>query len=237
MSINWNIERYEEVHSTQDVLRDLTAKGASEGLVVVAEQQTGGRGRHGREWISLAGNLYFSLLLRPDVNLRSVGQLGLVIGEALGRALNDLADKPEQISLKWPNDVLFEGVKCAGILIETELNERNEIAGVLVGVGVNTRVAPDIGAALNRDNEDVLKSVLMRIDQSYALWCAGDFDQVLKSWHGLAHLPTSPMSVKLGEEIIEGTFEEVDLDGHLHLRLKDNTLRIITSGEIYVTGD
>lgn len=237
MSIQWNIERYEKVHSTQDVLRDLAAKGAGEGAVVLAEVQTSGRGRHGREWISLSGNLYFSLLLKPDVALQSVGQLGLVIGEALGRALINLADKPEQISLKWPNDVLFEGKKCAGILIETELNERNGIDCVLVGLGVNTREAPDIGAALNRNNEDVLQSVLTCIDESYAQWCAGDFDQILKSWHKMAHLRGAQMSVKLGDEIIEGAFEEVDMHGHLHLRLNDNTLRTITAGEIYVTGD
>ncbi|MCB1532409.1 MAG: biotin--[acetyl-CoA-carboxylase] ligase [Alphaproteobacteria bacterium] len=236
MNVNWTIERYEEVHSTQDVLRERGEK-AQEGLAVVAQVQTKGRGRHGREWISPAGNLYFSFLLKPDVNLKSVGQLGLVIGQALGAALREIVDQPDEISLKWPNDVLYGGQKCAGILIETQLNDRNGIDSVLVGIGVNTKSAPEIGVCIDRDNEDTLQSVLSAVNEVYALWCVGDFDEVLRRWHNLAHPKGAGMSVKLGEELIEGVFESVDSDGHLHLRLNDNTLRTITAGDVYVTGD
>ena len=182
MNVNWTIERYEEVHSTQDVLRERGEK-AQEGLAVVAQVQTKGRGRHGREWISPAGNLYFSFLLKPDVNLKSVGQLGLVIGQALGAALREIVDQPDEISLKWPNDVLYGGQKCAGILIETQLNDRNGIDSVLVGIGVNTKSAPEIGVCIDRDNEDTLQSVLSAVNEVYALWCVGDFDEVLRRWH------------------------------------------------------
>ena len=204
--------------------------------MVVANVQTAGRGRHGRTWISQENNLYFSLLLKPDVNLQHVGQLGIVIGCALGIALHQVVDSPDEIVLKWPNDVFRGGKKCAGILIETDLNERNELESVLVGMGVNTKNAPEIGAALGVDNEFVLEHILNEINATYNVWCAGDFEKILKSWHELAFPQGAEMSVKLGDDIIEGVFEHVDLQGHLHLRLADNTLRKITAGDIYVTG-
>lgn len=237
MSIQWITERYEEIHSTQDALKDLAAKGAREGQIVIADMQTGGRGRHGREWISLAGNLYFSLLLRPDVNLQNVGQLGLVVGLALGRALVEMVDRPEDISLKWPNDILYGGEKCSGILIETDLNTQNQLDYVAVGIGINTKAAPEMAAVLDINNEMTMERVLHYIDQVYSSWCVGDFKDILKEWHEMAHPAGTQMSVKLGGETIAGAFDHVDEAGHLHVRLGDNTLRVVTAGDVYVTGD
>ena len=84
MNVNWSIERYDEVHSTQDELKALALKGAGEGQVVTAKSQNGGRGRHGRVWVSEPGNLYFSLLLRPSCGLNAIGQLALIVGASIG---------------------------------------------------------------------------------------------------------------------------------------------------------
>ncbi len=111
-------------------------------LFIVAENQTGGRGRHGRSWASPPGNLYASLLLTDPSALSIAPQLGFVAGVALALALRDLLGGDERLRLKWPNDVLFAGAKLAGLLLESATTPQGHLACV-IGFGVNCRWHPE----------------------------------------------------------------------------------------------
>lgn len=238
MSVAWHIERFGEISSTQDLMKARAVSGAREGAVVVAETQSSGRGRHGREWISEAGNLYFSVLLKPKCRAEDLGQAGLVIGLALGEALQGFVEDSARIKLKWPNDVLLDGKKCAGILIEAELNGA-AVEWIIIGVGVDIDHAPeDIGAALNDytesaiSSEVVLPRVLERIAHYFALWGAQGFDEIMHKWSALAHEQGADITVRIGEREERGTFYGVDEQGCLLLHDEQGVLKTISSGDV-----
>ena len=126
---------YDEVTSTNDVLKDLAVEGAGEGTAVVARRQTQGRGRRGRNWSSVPGQgVYLSVLLRPGIPAADAGLLAILGGVAVVRALEHLG--LSELTLKWPNDVLARRKKIAGILIEPRIGE-GRIEFAVVGIGIN----------------------------------------------------------------------------------------------------
>ena len=137
----YRVYAYDEVGSTNDLARRLAEEGEPEGAVVLARAQTAGRGRHGRIWSSPAGNLYVSVLLRPGRGLGETSALSLVSGLALADALAELGADGSRLKLKWPNDVLIDGAKVAGLLLESG-GAGSTAAWVVVGSGVNLVSAP-----------------------------------------------------------------------------------------------
>jgi BirA family biotin operon repressor/biotin-[acetyl-CoA-carboxylase] ligase len=176
--VEWRIKRVARTGSTNaDVLAAAVA-GQREGLVVVAQAQTAGRGRQGRTWQSPpGGGLWFTMLLRPsDVPMARYGWLPLLAGVALAEAVRDEAKL--EAGLKWPNDLLIGDAKCAGILAEA-----TGTGAVALGIGLNTRLTPDElppdpqtkatslaieGATV--DNESLLATALDTIGARYAEW-------------------------------------------------------------------
>ena len=138
----WGTEgvSFQTLDSTSRYLWQQALEGAPHGLVVVAEQQVSGRGRSGRQWHSPAGlNLYFSVLLRPHLQLDQVPQLSLVIAAALWKVL---ADECSGLKIKWPNDLLCQGRKLAGILAEMKPGiGKAEFVVVGIGLNVNAKVS------------------------------------------------------------------------------------------------
>src|SRR5439155_23352590 len=124
-----------ETDSTQHVARDLARAGAPEGTIVIAERQTAGRGRLGRQWHSPTGlNLYCSIVLRPALPPGVVPQIALVAGTAAAAAIE--AETGVRPAIKWPNDVLLGGRKIVGILVEMD-SEVERVHHVIAGIGVN----------------------------------------------------------------------------------------------------
>jgi hypothetical protein len=136
------LHAFDRVESTNDEARRLAEQGAAAGAVVVAAEQVKGRGRHGRAWASPPGNLYASLLLRPDCRIAAAAQLSLVASLALAEALVALAPPDADVRVKWPNDVLVRGAKVAGLLLESASAAHERVAWVVVGSGVNIASAP-----------------------------------------------------------------------------------------------
>lgn len=130
--------------STSDLVAQLAAAGEPEGLAVLAHRQTAGRGTQGRAWESRAGNLHLSVLLRPAEPLRHAPQWGLLAAVALADAVAATIPDPRAIALKWPNDLLLNGAKVAGILAEASADERGGIAWLCLGIGVNLAHAPQV---------------------------------------------------------------------------------------------
>ena len=213
----------DKVGSTNAEALRLAAGGAPSGTVVWAREQREGRGRRGRRWESPPGNLYCTVLLRPDVAPAASGQLSLVAAVALAEALAALAPGAA-VQLKWPNDVLLRGSKIAGILIE---------AG-----GVNVAGAPP-GAAFLQEvaagvtPESVLAAYAATLGEWLARWRADGFAPVRAAWIGRASGLGRPIEVRLAAETLHGTFAELDESGALVLAGAGGT-RHISAGDVFL---
>ena len=126
--------RLEETTSTIDAAREWLKQGAPNGAVVIAERQTQGRGRQGRSWAAPAGGLWLTVILRPQWDVSAAGLLGVAAAVAAAEAVG--RESGVRVGLKWPNDLLFQGRKLGGVLVETEV-ERRQIAVALVSLGLN----------------------------------------------------------------------------------------------------
>ena len=133
---------FDSIGSTNHEAKRLALDGASEGTLVWALEQTAGRGRRGRTWVSPPGNLYASLILRPDCSVSRAAQLGFVAALAVGGALRTILPRVDLLAYKWPNDVLINGRKVAGVLLETELDAAGMPRFLVVGVGLNLASFP-----------------------------------------------------------------------------------------------
>ncbi|MDH3738828.1 MAG: biotin--[acetyl-CoA-carboxylase] ligase, partial [Alphaproteobacteria bacterium] len=136
----WHLISLDSVGSTNEEAKSLAQSGADAGTVVWAREQVAGRGRHGRTWSSPRGNLYLSILQRPDCRPADAPQLGFVTGVALADALTALTEVP--VSLKWPNDLMIGGKKASGILLESSAGADARLEWLVIGVGVNVKVHP-----------------------------------------------------------------------------------------------
>ena len=136
----WRLVALPSVGSTNDAALRLAEGGASEGTFVWAREQTGGRGRRGRSWVSPPGNLYCSTVLRPECPASRAAELGFVAALAVA----DIVPAERRIRLKWPNDVLVDGGKIAGILLESSIGQDGLVEHVVAGIGVNVGFAPQI---------------------------------------------------------------------------------------------
>ena len=132
---------FASIDSTNEEIRRRAKTGAPEGTAVMAESQTAGRGRRGRVWVSPPGNLYCSLLLRPQCAPKDAGNLSFAAALAVAEALLPLLPEGIDLRFKWPNDVLLDGKKVAGILIESEV-EGGSLSFAVVGAGINVANSP-----------------------------------------------------------------------------------------------
>ena len=162
-----------------------------DGTLIWAKEQTAGRGRRGRTWESLDGNLYLSLILRPEVSLQKAAQLSFVAAVALFDALGNVSDPGHQIHLKWPNDVLLQEKKVAGILLETESNCNGTLDWVVLGIGLNVAHFPREttfpATSLMAENWDVsIEAALEAFARSFQIWAnnwvESGFERIRKTW-------------------------------------------------------
>lgn len=233
---------YPVVGSTNDEVKVLLAQGAVEGTVVRAERQTTGRGRRGRRWISEPGNLYCSLLLMPKCPLIQVSQLSFVMAVAVGRAILPFLTMPETLSYKWPNDLLLQKEKVAGILIETESQGGQVAEACVVGIGLNLNSLPDhpaypvtalqhhATAPLNRDV--VFTALLDQIKAAYQTWRQEGFDPIREEWLQRAHGLGKEVGVTRGEKEIRGQFIGLTSGGALLLKDANGKVHEFMSAEI-----
>ncbi len=243
LAAGFRLHAFETIGSTNDAALDLAASGAGPASVtrtwLVARAQTQGRGRHGRQWQSPPGNLYASLLLIDEVTPRAAPQLGFVAGVALARALRRLSPDGAGIRLKWPNDILLDGAKLAGILAEGRALPQESYAAV-IGFGVNCQSCPpdlpyraaaliDTGAVRHRA-EDVLSS----LSEEMAHWLGRfqqGFDAIRAEWLRLAAGIGGEIRVTTAARQFEGTFESIDASGRLMLRDAQG-VQVIEAGDV-----
>ena len=225
------------VSSTNDWIAEAAARGEPDGLWVRADRQTAGRGRRGRAWTSDTGNLFASTLVRPQPGEGPPAQLSFVAA----LALHDTAatwTEARRLSLKWPNDLLLDGVKCAGLLLE------GREGVVVLGCGVNLAHHPveterpatsfaarAIAAPPPAEAAERLAHAFAR---RRAEWRHDGFAAATRrEWLARAHGVGRRVEARLGSETLTGTFEDVAPDGALLLRLDSGALRAIYAGEVF----
>lgn len=244
MSIDWRVEVVGSVESTQNVAHNKAIGGEEEGYVFQALQQSNGRGRHGNKWIAPMGNLYFSAVLRPKSSLNESGQLSFVVAVALSKTLDNYIDATKhQKTLKWPNDILVDGLKISGILLESNLKADGGVDSIVLGVGVNIFKAPELAVSLQDvANKPVYINVfrdefLENLSEIYELWNKKGFAPIRKEWLKQAHGLNEKMSVRLPNEIFKGEFNGVNDNGALLVLLEDGSQRVVQAGEVHFGND
>jgi BirA family biotin operon repressor/biotin-[acetyl-CoA-carboxylase] ligase len=212
-------------------------KGEAEGFVVHALEQKQGRGRHGKKWHSPKGNLYLSILLRPDCLADDASQLAFVSALAVSAALNDYLPSAVEKTLKWPNDVLVEGKKIAGILIETSL-VRGRVDYIVAGFGINVSAPPEDATSLDQANgrensiEGLRDTLLDSFARQYKAWQTRGFEPVRKAWIRQAHGLDQQIIASLPDSEVCGVFKGVDEQGWLIMEDKSGNERHIKAAQI-----
>jgi BirA family biotin operon repressor/biotin-[acetyl-CoA-carboxylase] ligase len=231
---------FQQVGSTNDEARRLADGGAPEGLLVAAEAQTAGRGRAGRQWLTPAGAaLAFSLVLRPTVTPAQAARLPMLAGVAVCEAVEAVAGLPAV--LKWPNDVLVNGKKVGGILVETELlGERLEYA--ILGIGLNISQAPPPESVLFPaaalageagrpiDRLRLLRACLDRLEAHYAR--LADTGPVQAAWAARLAWLGELVVATTAEGEVTGQAEAVDEEGALVIRLSTGAALRLLAGDV-----
>ena len=236
------IHHFEELPSTNDLAKELGSKNAPEGSLVVAECQTRGRGRLGREWDSPPGvGLYVSLILRPPLPPSELPQITLTAAVAVVRALRKSTGVAPGI--KWPNDLLVDGKKLGGILTEME-TESDQIRYLVVGLGLNvnnrefpppldqtaTSLALARGSTYSRRR--IMRAWLEEFEALYEQFLKQDFGGILDEWREYNVTLGQTVTVRQGPREISGLALEVAGDGALLLRQRTGEVIRVTSGEI-----
>jgi BirA family transcriptional regulator, biotin operon repressor / biotin---[acetyl-CoA-carboxylase] ligase len=243
----YRLVAFEVIGSTNDEARSLARAGAADGTIVWAKEQTAGRGRRGRTWISPPGNLYASLIVRPvGAEPAHAAQLGFVAALGLGEALSELVGAGARLQLryKWPNDLLLGGRKIAGILLEAETGAGGSLDFVVIGIGVNlvSRPAdveyPAISLAEEGHAGIAPAHLLAAFGRHFALWAsrwrAEGFAPVRLAWLARAEGLGDRVRVRLERETLCGRFLDLDDDGALLLLdAADGRRRRIAAGEVF----
>jgi BirA family transcriptional regulator, biotin operon repressor / biotin---[acetyl-CoA-carboxylase] ligase len=234
---------YDSIGSTNVEAKHLARDRAPEGTLVWALEQSAGYGRRGRAWSSPRGNLYSSLILRPDCPAGSAAQLGFAAALAVGDALRAILPPIERLAYKWPNDVLIGGRKIAGVLLESETIVPEKLSFVIVGVGVNLTSSPrgtefPATSIMEEGLGEVMPEVML---EEFAVhfrswnrrWRAEGFAPVRAAWLAAAAIARGePIRVRLESRALCGRFLDLDHEGNLLLDCAGECRRI-AAGEVF----
>lgn len=232
--------RLEEVDSTSDEIWRRVATGAPHGLVVQADRQLAGRGRQGRSWVGAEGDLMFSWLLRLDPVPGRVSTLSVIEGIALASVLERHA--PGRVHLKWPNDLLLDGRKVGGLLLESRMGTG---LSVVSGLGLNLRTPADgwgelAGRAIALDEVarvdagQLLEELLAGVESAIDGFVKDGPDTILAEWARWSALDGREIAWEVGGENRSGNVLGIGEDGGLRVALADGGESVLYSGDVHL---
>jgi BirA family biotin operon repressor/biotin-[acetyl-CoA-carboxylase] ligase len=233
------IKYYDIVDSTNEIACKLASEGAEEGTVILAGMQKTGKGRLGREWVSLRGGVWFSIILRPNIKPSEAARVTMIGGIGVTRTLEKFG---LNANIKWPNDVLIDGKKVCGILTEARTNE-NKLTYLVLGIGLNadfdledlpenirgnaTTLRHEMGNDLQ--TQELLPCILWEIDKCYELLSSGNLAEIKEAWIKLSATLGKKVKILTSKETVEGIALDVDDSGALIVRTEaGDTQRILT---------
>lgn len=241
----YSLLNFAEIDSTNTEALRQAENGASGPLWILAEHQDQGRGRRGRKWIEAPGNLFATLLLSWQGPTQVLSDLSFVTAIACAQMLKRLVVESRssaEIRLKWPNDILINGAKAGGILIETS-NTRDTSTAVAIGIGLNVASHPAevlgypttdfVENGIATDAKEVFEKLAVEFDHWFALWQGGaGFNTIKQHWLEFGPALGQELRVNTGDDIVTGEFAGLDDRGGLQMRLSDGSSRIILAGDI-----
>jgi len=232
---------FNSIDSTNLKAKELANNGAAHGTIVIADEQTAGRGRMGRSWYSESGkNLTFSIILNPQMNQHYIGALSLYAGLSVTQALQQFLQVSPKC--KWPNDILIDNKKICGILSESIFKDK-DLKAVIIGIGLNVnqtifpgdlnRTATSLALASGREFNrfEVLAKVLQRLETNYKIIQKGLLENILEKWKRFSPMFEKETLVSQNENNIRGIAVGLDLDGGLILQTENGKKKII-AGEV-----
>jgi BirA family biotin operon repressor/biotin-[acetyl-CoA-carboxylase] ligase len=235
---------YDEVDSTQNIAHSLVRQGAVEGTLVLAEQQNAGRGRMGRSWYSPKGKgIWMSLVLKPTIAMQFTPQLTLLVAIALCRAIQ--AHVPQQVGIKWPNDLLINGRKISGILLESSA-EDERLNYVIAGIGISVNLtSEDYPTELRAkatslfiekgqliEREQLICDFLLQLEVLLELYEQMGFAPIRSLWEALTISLHKPIRIQTAKGWVEGTANSIDEMGALWVTCNDGEIIKLYSGDI-----
>jgi BirA family biotin operon repressor/biotin-[acetyl-CoA-carboxylase] ligase len=238
------LKLYDEVDSTQNIAHDLVRQGAVEGTLVLAEQQTSGRGRMGRAWFSPKGKgIWMSLILKPKISVQFTPQLTLLSAVALCRSVQMYV--PHQVGIKWPNDLLIRGRKVSGILLESSA-EDERVNYVIVGIGISVNLTKedypeDLQAKATSlllengnpiEREPLISEFLNQFEQLFDLYEQQGFAPIRTLWEALSISLHQPIRVQTAEGWVEGIAKSINEMGALVVTPTEGNEFKVYSGDI-----
>lgn len=244
---DYHLLSYDCLDSTNEEARRLAQGGGAHGAVIWARSQTQGRGRRGRSWVSEDGNLFVSFLLSPEVALEHLPELSFVAGLALLDTLSPILADLAEVRLKWPNDVLVDGQKIAGILAESFETTRKEgrpaRRWAVIGIGVNIEHHPQLDnlyptTDLKAVGVEIIsaKIILSRLIHHFIMrydqWMRDGFAPIRAAWRANACGLGELACVQDGDELLEGVFADIDVQGRMVLEHAERGTLIIGAGDV-----
>lgn len=242
--IEWRHIEEGDVSSTNDFCLEKAREGASSGLWVTAQRQTGGRGRRGRTWVSETGNLFTSLLLNNPAPNQYLGTLPLVAALAANFAIKKvLPNTMAKAQIKWPNDILIDGAKVCGILLESEAVSKDKTS-VVIGIGINITNHPDraqykttslnsIGVSVSP--QDLFAHLFDEMKYVLALWDQGrGLTAIRDLWLENAAGIDEDIKINLPNEVLYGRFIGLSDNCNLILRQDNGVQKQIVAGDVFL---
>ena len=241
--LGYTIHRYARLASTNEAAKQIAKQGGKERTVIIAETQTRGKGRLGRQWVSPKGGIWLSILLRPEIDAKATARLTFVAATAVASTIHDtLGLEPE---IKWPNDILIRRRKVCGILTETAARG-DTIDFAILGVGINANT--DLGAfpeglqsavtslqnelGHSVDREALLQDFLRNFEQRYRCLLQRSWSPLLQEWKSFAKFLGERVAIDSIGEVFEGEAVDVDDAGALIVRLDNGALRKVVAGDV-----
>lgn len=238
MSINWQVETFDTLPSTMDTAHEMARSNVQEGFVIVAKEQSDGRGRRANKWIGPLGNLYCSIILKPQGLSRDIGQHSFVAAVALADTVKKCLKPDLRYQHKWPNDGLLNDKKFSGILLEASLAPEGRVDYLIIGIGINIVSSPEDRAFLNDaaqtpfDSKALLEIYLQNLDLNLQSYREHGFAPVRAKWLKDAKGLHEDITVRLPQDTLKGFFNGLDDDGALILGLAEGQ-KTIHAGDVF----
>ena len=243
LSTGYEILEFDELDSTMLTLKDLALSGCNIKTVVRAKKQNKGRGRNGREWSSPKGNLYFSLLREAEKNFNNnIFAPVFIVALSIAHSIIYISQNKIIPKIKWPNDILINKSKIAGILIE-HVNMENTKDLLNIGIGINIISNPKNtiypATNLKKENINVTPTVLLNIflnqyDKINKIYKVDGIEKIFDMWNDLGHKIGEPVSVKVRDKKITGTFNGLSKEGGLLIINEAGIQELILAGDVSI---
>lgn len=253
------IHHFHQVDSTNRVAKDLAAEGAPEGTIVLAEEQSQGKGRMNRHWHSPPGGIWMSIILRPKLPPYQVQGITLVASVAVVEAIKEVTGLTPQI--KWPNDIYIRGNKVCGILTEMQ-GEMDQVRNIVIGIGLNANNEANDKESNNKDakeskdteserysaaslsmffgepvdRKELVRAILSWLEKFYFRYCSEGMEPLLELWRSNSFTLGMTIILSMGDKEFHGTAEDITAEGGLVLRDSQGNTKVFYSGEVTVIG-